>query len=674
MLNRKKAAADSTAATFTRRLNLLHRDDNARFKEHFGAAQKGGYKPAAPSEILCSDDGLYTAELFRLMQSLQIAAIADGGETTQAVILRMIIDQMRNKRILGLEHAVEWRRASIWCLAASSQSEHLSPGITTRSIEVGRACKRLSDRGIEISINAFGPEINDRLQADITARVETYARLVGGAEVVRQVCAFISENQMIHDGLWLFGNRIPHMYAQSMPAFPVGWIYSLGIRFLGKAGTARKPAVAWKSMVDLAVDFAAVLNCQRYSQYEEMDVHAAQIERVLRDSLLWRELFVLPQVPAIALRGLNNAFRALITDSDQSFLPWNMRAAIREIDDLLSISFDDRPSVYPRRPAAARFPTLFRMGLGAFGKVNPTYGNPIGGGNRNQSDFLFFDHDDETVLAMPAPFLREAFCQIVFTTLVKSLDSKRSAKLVGDIFEYTLAMACRAKGGPVIAGTHYFDGKRKLEIDVGARDGEQIVFFETKAKSLTALARSGDLMAFFSDYTKSFLAMLKQLVRHDSSLRKGLTPLAGEEEDLRRLRSFKVAVSPLSYGPASDKMLASSLVRSFLNARLYPLEINEKNQKITDEFNSAFDEIRRLITEVVPVEDYGKRDAFPYFINVIWVDLGQALYAIDRGNSVAEAFKPIQHMTFSTRDFWTEAAFADMQGITAPYWRPIPKS
>ncbi|MBY5827106.1 hypothetical protein [Rhizobium leguminosarum] len=608
-----------------------------------------------------------------MTQSLQIAAVADDAEITPAVILRMIIDQMANKRSLDLEHALEWRRAIAWCLAASSHPEHRSPGITTRSNEVGRACKRLRDRSIEISINAFGAEIPDRLLTNITTRIETYARLVGGAEVIKQVCALVSANQMVHNGMWLLGNRVPHIYARSAPAFPVGWIYSLGLRFLGKGGTARKPAVAWNSMVELAVDFAAALDCQRYSQFEEMDVHAAQVERVLRDSLLWRELFVLPQLPAVALRGLNDAFRALIADSDQLSLPWNMRAAIREIDDLLSISFDDSPSLHPRRAATARFPTLFRMGFGAYGKVNPTYGNPIGGGNRNQSDFLFFDHDDETVLAMPAPFLREAFCQIVFTTLVKSLDSKRSAKLVGDIFEYTLAMACRAKGGHVIAGTHYLDGKRKLEIDVGARDGEQVVFFETKAKSLTAVARSGDLMAFFSDYTKSFLAMLKQLVRHDSSLRKGLTPLAGMGEDLGRLRSFKVAVSPLSYGPASDKMLASSLVRSFLNARLYPLEINEKNQKITDEFNTAFDDIRTLITEIVPNGAEGKHDVFGYFIDVIWVDLGQALYAIARAKSVAVAFKPVQHMTFSTRDFWTEAAFADKQGLTARDWHPIAK-
>ncbi|MCH4550635.1 hypothetical protein MK632_33565 [Rhizobium changzhiense] len=652
---------------------MLHRDDLARFIAHFDAARQQAYEPAAPPDILAADDGLFTAELFRLTQSLQIAAVAGDAEIGHAVVARMIVDQMGDKRGLDLEHALEWRRAITWCLLASV-GEHRSGALTTRSKEVGSACKRLKKRGVKISINTFGVEITDRLTADVTARMEGLVRHLGGTEVVQQVCALVSANDMLHDGMWLLGNRIPGIHSTSMPAFPVGWIYSLGLRFLRKRSRARKPAALWKSIVELAVDFAAALDCQRYSQFEEIDVHAAQVERVLRDSLLWRELFVLPQLPAVALRGLNDAFVALITDEDQSSLPWDVESAIREIDELLSRSLSDRPTLHPRHGAASRYPTLLKMGFGANGMVNPTYGNPIGGGNRNQSDFLFFDHGDETVLTMPAPFLREAFCLIVFTAIAKNLNSKRSSKLIGSIFEYTLATACKSKGDVVIGGAQYSDGKRKLEIDVGAREGNQVVFFETKAKSITAMARSGDLMAFFSDYTKSFLAMLKQLVRHDSSLRKGLTPLAGKEEDLDQLRSFKVAVSPLSYGPASDNMLGSSLVRSFLNVRLHPLEINDRNQKITDDFNKAFDDIRTLITDVVPIGADGKRDAFAYFIDVIWVDLGQALYAIDRAHSVAFAFKPIQYMTYLTRDFWTEAAFADIQGITAKYWRPVASS
>jgi hypothetical protein len=62
---------------------------------------------------------------------------------------------------------------------------------------------------------------------------------------------------------------------------------------------------------------------------------------------------------------------------------------------------------------------------------------------------------------------------------------------------------------------------------------------------------------------------------------------------------------------------------------------------------------------------------FAYFIDVFWLDLGQALYVLDRANTVVDAFKPLQFVTFTTRDFWTELAFADAQGLTKARWRPV---
>jgi hypothetical protein len=69
---------------------------------------------------------------------------------------------------------------------------------------------------------------------------------------------------------------------------PVGWLFSLALRHLGRPGRARKPEVAWKSLVNLAIDFAAAHDCQRYNQFEDLDLHASQFERMLANSTLWR--------------------------------------------------------------------------------------------------------------------------------------------------------------------------------------------------------------------------------------------------------------------------------------------------------------------------------------------------------------------------------------------------
>ena len=97
----------------------------------------------------------------------------------------------------------------------------------------------------------------------------------------------------------------------------------------------------------------------------------------------------------------------------------------------------------------------------------------------------------------------------------------------------------------------YVANGQTLEIDVIAREGDEIVLIEAKAKSLTSKARTGDSIAFFADYNKSFLAQLRQLVRHETHIKSGVTPITKKGEDLDSLRVTQIAVSPLSYGPVS---------------------------------------------------------------------------------------------------------------------------
>ena len=209
----------------------------------------------------------------------------------------------------------------------------------------------------------------------------------------------------------------------------------------------------------------------------------------------------------------------------------------------------------------------------------------------------------------------------------------------------------------------YLAGGKNFEIDAAVRDGDEIVVFESKAKSLTSKARTGDMMAFIDDYTKSFLALVGQLVRHDQNIERGLTPLTRDDEDLDALRITKIAVSPLSYGPGSDHLLANALLNSIVHARLASVQEDPHHNRILKAFNQKLDQITRDIATAAPKE-HGEIDLFGYFIDLFWLDLGQLLYSLHRGRSVPGAVSALRHLTFGTRDFWTEAAFADRQGLT----------
>lgn len=654
---------------------MLREDDLARFRELFRAAATTGRSPADPANVLQTPKGLFPEEIWQLAQSLQTAAVLGDADRQEAIAADLIARQVRDIRCVDLDQSIEWQQAIAWALAqlgVTGANNNAIGSFTDRSEQVGQACRRLRDRGYQVSVNAYGVVVSDRSQQEISARIDGLVAHLGGAEVAMQVCRVIEDNKQIYDGMWLLGDHVPSIWSAKRPAFPIGWIFSLGLRHLGPAGKARKPEVAWKTIAQLAIDFAAAMNCQRYSQYEEMDIRPGNAWRVLRDSVLWREIFSLPQVPPQVLPSLGEAVGALLTPEEKALFDWRVDIAFDEIERLLARSINHKLTKHPRVNAARDYPNLWKIGLGEIGKVNIGYAVPTNGGARNQSAFIFFAYETDSVLTVPSPLLREAFCQAVFAQIWGKLKSSRASYVVGKIFERGLERACRGKAGRIHAGEKYGVGKQTFELDVATRDDDRIVLFETKAKSLTAKARSGDMMAFYSDYTDSYLAIVHQLVRHEDNLRQGLTPLTTPGEICHDFRPLKVAVSPLSYGPVSDKILASGLLRSFANVKLHPVSSDLAAKKMTDKFNEAVRDIYSIVPRLAPKNKDGASDLFAYFIDVFWLDLGQALYVLDRANTVVDAFTPLQFLTFTTRDFWTELALADARGLTKTRWRSLP--
>jgi len=375
------------------------------------------------------------------------------------------------------------------------------------------------------------------------------------------------------------------------------------------------------------------MECQRYSQFEELDLHASQFERMLANSTLWRELFTLPQVPPKALRQILDALATVLTRDDEERLGFSFHALVREIRQLVDWSADDRLRIHPRAQIEQALPVLRRLTGGAVKAVNAGYGDPMAASGRTQDSVLLFACGSDRSVIMPRAFLAAAACVYVFGLVWSKLERKRAEVIVGQALERAVAEACKGKAPTVLAHHEYFVGGRRYEFDVATRDQDRIVFIETKGKSLTQPSRSGDMFAFFQDYSDSFLVMLAQLVRHEVHLRQGQTPLTAADEAVADLRPVKIAVSPLSYGPVSDKLFSSGVLRSLVGARLVLVAPDPVKQRIIDAFNRRAESVIADMALVAPKKD-GLVELLPYLIDVFWLDLGQLLYILDRANTV----------------------------------------
>ena len=207
----------------------------------------------------------------------------------------------------------------------------------------------------------------------------------------------------------------------------------------------------------------------------------------------------------------------------------------------------------------------------------------------------------------------------------------------------------------------YGSRKRRLELDVCARSGNNIVLFESKTKALTDKSRTGDIISAISDLAKSYLPLLLQLLRDERHVLGGTTPITAPDEEVEGLSVTKIAISPLSYGPISDKHLCLELMHAVLSNQLTLSSHDPSASKRLEIFK---EQVRKIRAEIEQDGWLGAdSDLRDRLFDVAWLDLGQLLYLLERVRTLQDWRFPLRNLTFVTRDVWTEIAFAERQGV-----------
>lgn len=649
---------------------MLQPDDLSRYMRAFEQSASPLVAPVKPPEALGRSSGLFPDDMLRLVNSLE-AAVALGDVPYEAAFAgQIIMDSLGADRCAPLSEMESWAQALAWARGQlPSTAQQGMSSARARGRIVGEACRRLRKRGYNVRIGAYGPILSAASRRQIVHAVEGYIALLGGRAVADQLLDVLRRTNALHDGIWLFGETNLGIYQSKEPMPPVGWLLSLSLKYLGREGVVRKPDVAWKSLIGLATDFAAAHDCQRYSQFEEMHPHPSQLELMFANSTQWRELFSFPQVPHVALSRILQAIGQALTKEDEEKLGFSFEPLRREIEVLMNRSAADGLTVHSRKSLEQLLPVLHRVMAEVPGTVNTKYDDPLVTSTRTQDSIMLFSYGKDRVITLPRSFLASAVCHFLFGMMWIKL-KKRTEFIIKETTETAIASACKDKAKNVLSQEKYRVGKAEYEFDVATRDDDRIVLIETKGKSLTRNSRSGDMMAFFEDYSASILRMLGQLVRHEDNLRQGVTPLTSEGERVSDFRPLKIAVSPLSYGPVADKVFLNGSLRALLGVRLSTDSQDAAHRKTIKNINEKIEVVLADMIRLSPKRD-DKVDLFGYLIDVFWLDLGQTLYMLHRGRTVWDAFRPIQFVTFSTRDAWMEIAEADRRGLAARHWHPL---
>lgn len=648
---------------------MLHSDDLSKFVALWENAlgKCSDLSDQAINETLaCESGGINRADYFQLCKALSIAAFANDTPEELALSAHKIWQTTECSQFQPLSSRDAW----ITALSTAHRAVNdpiASHRVAGRESAVANACQYLRSQGYNIIIDAYGCQVDSKTSFEIAHKVDGLVRFLGGEICLNQIFRILHEQQRFHDGFWLFGDILPSAMGVKDPTLPYAWLIRLALGHLGKGKKARKPEVAWRNLVNLATNFAACLNFERYSQWENLNVDPGDLGYLFQRSVGWQQLFMLKQIPPSGVDHIYSAMKLLLDSHAGEGLGFNFADLHTEVLSLLKQSTSDRVSISSKAQFERVYPTLCKIERENDWKKCCT--SPFGEHILDHEKHFFFQSASGDIVVLPTSITGAAACRALVELVWKKL-GKKAEKLIGDTFEKAVVLACaKAKKTP-IEDHRYHVGKENFQIDVAVREDRHIALFEVKAKALTDKARQGNTVISLIDYGQSFAEMIFQLARHEKHIRLGQCAHSKLVLDARSDRLSKIAVSALSHGPVGDKVLGIAIISALSRAEILPVE---NDPKAAENLKDVTKLARKLLDEIAKFQPLknDQIDLHSFMFDVKWLDIGELSYVLGRAANIENALAPIRAMTFSSRDVWTEIAIAERSGLTAKYWKSL---
>ncbi|BCI65938.1 hypothetical protein [Acetobacter aceti] len=610
----------------------------------------------APDVILSAAEGTWhSGDVRRLTKLARIAAATGDMADEVARAIERLAMKARQGRFVDCEEADLWVAALRWAIddLASNTRFLPDPGLTTRDHEVGAAGVRLRKAGYPVEVGADGCRIAEEHRRELLRRIDGLVSYLGGAEVLQQLFRILDEQGRFEDGMWLLGDIVPPMGQRKDPTIPYGWLFTLALKHVKPVAKLRKPEVEWDNLVKLSRDYAALVDVERYDNLPRIDVDSAELIPTLVEALGWHQLFTFPRYRSTVVLQFVQAMREELDAAQWRAFGVQPTTLALELSTLFEMASAKAPMTMHRAEAERRLPNLLRLASARQGGVNEKFVDPFQAEARTSDGVILFEMGDK-YLILPETVVAAQAATMLMTRIWRCLEDEVAKKAVGAICERVVTSICAMFPGVSVAtDLVYHVGKQRFQIDVMATEDDEITLLEVKSKSLTKMALSGDMAQYLLDFDTSYLAMLKQLVRHETHLRGGNAELPSIAAGSR---ITKVAVSPLTYGPLSDVHLSQSILLGLFRVTLHTSVPNDRDAKILANLAKDVNSIGRSLENFVGQRSGQYRDVRVALMDYQWLDMAQLDAVVRLKAGVSAAFKILRQVSFASHDFWHEVA------------------
>ena len=549
-----------------------------------------------------------------------------------------------------------------------------------REYAIGQAARRLRDRGYAIAQNAQGPTLDDSECDRLVARLEHLVVTIGGLNVIHQIFRVVTPR---YDASMERFQLIREQHLGTVPAvtLPFGYLLALSAKHLGSRGGQADASEAWRELVALATDFAAIHDVQEYAPLVFVRPSTGELPSLLAKRALYDSLSTFPQLrPRDVGRILRGLLYALPTDAVHGS-GWTLDDLFAVIDHIYAcIGARRGPAILNVRSLARNVPgvrpalaksILLDVFCHRSAGPNQRFSRPtdmtVRGGDpfTTPGNNLYFRPlarlGKDCVVVLDRSAAGPAFVEAVLAAMRDIVGKTFQDQVVGPGVEHLVRQELLARGITAVRGDYdvpNVHGECDLVIDAADR----LAFIELKAKALTRDANAGSDVDVTLSLSGSVIAAQQQAMGHELELRRNGKLTLVEEGSVdsygltwRGQTVDRIALGIFDYGAFQDRTAVAQLLNHVLGARYDAINdvVRAQRKGELKKLNDSLEKLSRYV-EAWPAVNANQHDAFS---NCWFMSVPQLLLLLEDVTGPDDFFSNLdvlRRLTYQTCNFYFE--------------------
>jgi hypothetical protein len=547
-----------------------------------------------------------------------------------------------------------------------------------REFGVGKAARRLRERGYTIEQHGDRLGISDADHDRLVARIEELVRTLGGLSVARRLFLAVHSTYDAPLGRYLITRKI--RVGHPMPLdFPCGYLLALAGKHLRERSRSTCTQAHWDELVALATDYAALHDVQEYSPPIFESLRTDELPGSLARRALYDTIFTFPQLRSTDVVRILRPLLHLIPADKLYGAGWTLNDVYAVIERIyqcigercgpvaLEVGYVSRsvPGVTPEIAKDIILNVLSHPPEGpnrlysrpTARTAKQSDGAPDTGNNLHFKPLLPLRGGKFVVLDKSVAGV--AFVEAVISALRDIEKGNFQSVVVGQGLENLVRHELSAHGITTRTGLYRTKAGITGECDQVIDETGHLVFLESKAKPLTRNANAGSDVDVIVSLAASAIAAQEQALGHEVQLRLENTiylensnhHLVWQDQEVDR-----IAVGLFDFGVFQDRTALSKLLPQIRLARYNAIdnEAEKQHKKALKDLNEktlpALNDHLQLWTDL----GLQKRDPF----SASWfVSAPQLLVVLDGVSEPREFLSRLSFLrnaTYQTYDFYAE--------------------